>query len=137
MSHDDVPVGAVIIRDGKIIARGENQVQLKRDITAHAEIVAIRRAAKKLGSKFLDGCDIYVSLEPCVMCAAAISFARIKRIIFAARDEKGGGILHNARVYETQKNLWKPEVIEAPEFASESTKLLREFFQSIRYLGHK
>jgi len=131
-SHDDVPIGAVIVRDGKIIARGENQVQLKRDITAHAEVVAIRRAAKKLGSKFLDGCEIYVSLEPCTMCATAISFARINKIIFAARDEKGGGILHNARVYETQKNLWKPVVTEAPEFAPESAKMLKEFFKKRR-----
>ncbi|MCL1892176.1 MAG: nucleoside deaminase [Alphaproteobacteria bacterium] len=131
-SHGDVPVGAVIVRGGKIISRGENQVQLKRDVTAHAEIVAIRRAAKKLGAKFLDDAEIYISLEPCAMCATAISFARIKKIIFAARDEKGGGILHNARVYETQKNLWKPEVAEVPEFAAESAELLREFFRKRR-----
>ncbi|MCL2748981.1 MAG: nucleoside deaminase [Alphaproteobacteria bacterium] len=131
-SHEDVPVGAVIVRDGEIIARGENQVQLKKDINAHAEIVAIRRAAKKLDSKFLDGCEIYVSLEPCAMCATAISFARIKKVIFAARDEKGGGILHNARIYETQKNLWKPAVVEMPEFADESSKMLKDFFKNRR-----
>jgi len=130
--HDDVPVGAVIVRDGKIVARGENQVQLKRDITAHAEIVAIRKATKKLGSKFLDGCEIYVSLEPCAMCATAISFARINKVIFAARDEKGGGILHGACVYEAQKNLWKPVVTEAPEYADESAKMLKEFFKKRR-----
>ena len=90
--HEDVPIGAVIVRDGKIIARGENQVQLKKNPTLHAEIVAINRACKKLGTKFLDGCDIYVSLEPCAMCATAISFARINNIYYAASDEKGGGI---------------------------------------------
>jgi tRNA(adenine34) deaminase len=131
-SHGDVPVGAVIVRDGKIIARGENQVQLKRNPTLHAEIIAINKACKKLNAKFLDNCEIYVSLEPCAMCATAISFARIKRVIFAAMDEKGGGILHGARVYETQRNLWKPFVLEAPEFANESAKLLKYFFKERR-----
>lgn len=71
-AHDDVPIGAVIVRDGRIIARGENRVQLKKNPTLHAEIVAIERACRKLQQKFLDGCDIYVSLEPCAMCATAI-----------------------------------------------------------------
>ena len=74
-SHDDVPIGAVIVRDNKIIARGENQVQQKQNPTLHAEIVAINRACRKLGVKFLDNCDIYVTLEPCAMCATAISLA--------------------------------------------------------------
>ena len=128
MKHDDVPIGAVIVRDGKIIARGENQVQLKQNPTLHAEIVAINRACKKLGQKFLDDCDIYVSLEPCAMCATAISFARIKNVYFAATDEKGGGIASNARIYETDKHLWKPTVHHVPEYADESAKMLREFF---------
>lgn len=127
-SHDDVPIGAVIVRDGKIIARGENQVQLKHNPTLHAEIVAINRACKKLGQKFLDDCDIYISLEPCAMCATAISFARIKNVYFAAPDIKGGGIKSNARIYDTDKHLWKPSVHEVPEYADESAKLLREFF---------
>jgi tRNA(adenine34) deaminase len=131
-SHGDVPVGAVIVRDDKIISRGENQVQLKRNPTLHAEIIAINKACKKLGVKFLDNCEIYVSLEPCAMCATAISFARIKRVIFAASDEKGGGILHGARVYETQKNLWKPFVLEMPEAVNESAKLLKDFFKQRR-----
>ncbi len=128
-SHDDVPIGAVIVRDGKIIARGENQVQLKHNPTLHAEIVAINRACKKLGTKFLDGCDIYVSLEPCAMCATAISLARINSIYFAASDPKGGGITSNARIYETDKHLWKPDVHQITEFADESADLLREFFR--------
>ena len=128
-SHEDVPIGAVIVRDGKIIARGENQVQLKKNPTLHAEIVAINRACKKLGQKFLDDCDIYVTLEPCAMCATAISFARIKNIYFAATDDKGGGITSNAKIYDTDSHLWKPSVHQVPEFATESAQLLRNFFK--------
>jgi tRNA(adenine34) deaminase len=128
----DVPVGAVIVRSGRIIARGENQVQRRRDPTLHAEIVAIRRACKKLGEKFLPDCEIHVSLEPCAMCAAAISFARIKHVFFAAEDKKGGGILHNARVYETDKHLYRPAVSQDEALAPESAKLLKEFFKSKR-----
>lgn len=131
-AHGDVPIGAVIVCDGKIIARGENQVQLRHDPTLHAEIVAVRRACKKLGRKFLDDCDIYVSLEPCAMCATAISFARIKNIYFAASDEKGGGITANARVFDTDRHLWKPTVTQMPEFADASAKLLRDFFATRR-----
>lgn len=127
-AHDDVPIGAVIVCDGKIIARGENQVQLKQNPTLHAETVAINRACKKLGQKFLDNCDIYVTLEPCAMCATAISLARIRNIYFAATDDKGGGITSNARIYETDKHLWKPSVHQLPEFADESAHLLRDFF---------
>lgn len=130
--NGDVPIGAVIVRDGKIIARGENLVQRKQNPTLHAEIVAINRACKKLGTKFLDDCDIYVSLEPCAMCATAISFARIRNIYFAATDEKGGGITANARVFDTDKHLWKPNIIQIPEYADESAKLLRNFFVARR-----
>ena len=130
--HEDVPIGAVIVRDGKIIARGENRVQLKKNPTLHAEIVAINRACKKLGVKFLDGCDIYVTLEPCAMCATAISFARINNIFFAAADEKGGGITSNARIYDTDRHLWKPIVHQMPEFAEESAQMLRDFFHARR-----
>jgi len=128
----DVPVGAVIVRDGKIISRGENMVQRKMNPTLHAEIVAINRACKKLGTKFLDDCDIYVSLEPCAMCATAISFARIRNICFAATDEKGGGITSNARVFDNDKHLWHPNIIQMSEYADESAKLLREFFAKQR-----
>ena len=126
--HDDVPIGAVIVRDGKIIARGENQVQKSKNPTLHAEIVAINRACKKLGTKFLGDCDIYITLEPCSMCATAISFARIKNIYFAATDEKGGGITSNAKIFENDKHLWHPNIIQMPEYADESAKILREFF---------
>ena len=128
----DVPIGAVIARDGKIVARGENLVQRKQNPTLHAEIVAINRACKKLGTKFLDDCDIYVSLEPCAMCATAISFARIRNIYFAATDDKGGGITANARVFDTDKHLWHPNIIQMPEYTDASAELLREFFKKQR-----
>ena len=127
-NHDDVPIGAVIVRDGRIIARGENQVQLRSNPTLHAEIVAINRACKKLGQKFLDDCDIYVTLEPCAMCATAISLARIRNVYFAATDAKGGGITSNARIYDTDKHLWKPNVHHVPEFADTAAQMLRDFF---------
>lgn len=128
----DVPIGAVIVHDEKIIARGENLVQRKQNPTLHAEIVAINRACKKLGTKFLDDCDIYVSLEPCAMCATAISFARIRNIYFAARDDKGGGITANARVFDNDKHLWYPNITQLPEYADASAELLREFFAKRR-----
>ena len=132
LSHDDVPIGAVIVCNDKIIARGENRVQKSKNPTLHAEIVAINKACKKLNAKFLDDCDLYVTLEPCAMCATAISFARIKNIYFAAADEKGGGITANARIFENDKHLWKPNVIQMPEYAEQSAKMLREFFQKQR-----
>ena len=128
-AHDDVPIGAVIVHNGKIIARGENRVQQGKNPTLHAEIVAINRACRKLGTKFLDDCDIYVSLEPCAMCATAISFARIRNIYFAAPDPKGGGITANARIFETDKHLWKPNIVQMPEYATASAALLRDFFK--------
>ncbi len=127
-NHDDVPIGAVIVRDGQVIARGENRVQKSANPTLHAEIVAINVACKKLGVKFLDDCDIYVTLEPCPMCATALSLARIRNIYFAATDEKGGGITSGARVYDTARNLWRPNVIQMPDCADESARLLRDFF---------
>ena len=132
LSHDDVPIGAVIIKDNKIIARGENRVQTDKNPTKHAEIVAINKACKKLDTKFLDGCDLYVTLEPCAMCATAISFARIKNIYFAATDEKGGGITTNAKIFETDKHLWKPNIIQMPEYADKSAEMLRDFFKQQR-----
>ena len=131
-SHGDVPIGAVIVKDGRIIARGENRVQFAKNPTLHAEIVAINKACKKLNQKFLDDCDIYVTLEPCSMCATAISFARIKNIYFAAVDEKGGGITSNARVFETDKHLWKPAIHQMPEYSEESAKMLKQFFDDLR-----
>ena len=131
-SHGDVPIGAVIVRDGKIIARGENRVQKSKNPTLHAEIVAINKACKKLGIKFLDDCDLYVTLEPCAMCATALSFARIKNIYFAATDEKGGGITSNAKVFENDKHLWKPNIFQMDEYSEQSAKMLKDFFEKLR-----
>ena len=131
-SHGDVPIGAVIVKDGKIIARGENMVQKSKNPTLHAEIDAINKACKKLNAKFLDDCDLYVTLEPCAMCATAISFARIKNIYFAATDEKGGGITSNAKVFENDKHLWKPTVHQMDEYAEQSAQILRDFFENLR-----
>ena len=130
--HGDVPIGAIIVRDGKIIARGENRVQKSKNPTLHAEIVAINKACKKLNTKFLDGCDIYVTLEPCAMCATAISFARIQNIYFAATDEKGGGITSNAKIFENDKHLWHPNVIQMDEYAEQSAQILKDFFENLR-----
>ena len=132
LAHNDVPIGAVIVKDGKIIARGENRVQKSKNPTLHAEIIAITKACKKLNSKFLDDCDLYVTLEPCSMCATAISFARIQNVYFAARDEKGGGILHNAKIFDNDKHLWKPTVHEMPEYAEQSAQMLKQFFAQLR-----
>ena len=130
--HNDVPIGAVIVHNGKIIARGENKVQQKKNPTLHAEIVAINRACKKLGEKFLTECDIYVSLEPCAMCATAISFARIRNIYFAATDAKGGGITANARIFDTDHHLWHPGITQSTKYSAESAQLLRDFFATRR-----
>ena len=130
--HGDVPIGAVIVKNGKIVARGENRVQKGRDPTAHAEIVAIRAACKRLENKFLDNCDIYVTLEPCAMCATAISFARIKRLFYAADDPKGGGINFGAKVYETDEHLWKPVIEKNDVYSDTSSKLLKAFFKKLR-----
>ena len=132
LSHGDVPIGALIVRYGKIIARGENRVQKSKNPTLHAEIVAINKACKKLGVKFLDDCDLYITLEPCAMCATAISFARIKNIYFAATDVKGGGITSNAKVFENDKHLWKPKVFQMDEYSEQSAKMLKDFFENLR-----
>ena len=132
LQHDDVPIGAVIVQNGKIIARGENRVQKSKNPTLHAEIVAINKACKKLNQKFLDECDLYVTLEPCAMCATAISFARIKNIYFAATDEKGGGITTNAKIFENDRHLWHPNIIQIPEYAEKSAEMLRNFFKKQR-----
>jgi len=89
-AHRDVPVGAVVVRDGAVVARARNRREADGDPTAHAEVIAIRRAARRLGSWRLDGCTLYVTLEPCAMCAGAIVLSRIPRLVFAARDPKAG-----------------------------------------------
>ena len=127
----EVPVGAVVVKDGAIVAEAHNAPRELTDPTAHAEILALRRAAAALGSERLEGCDLYVTLEPCAMCSGAIVHARIARLYYAASDPKGGAVEHGARVFEQPQCLHRPEVYagigEEPAAA-----LLREFFVARR-----
>lgn len=127
----EVPVGAVVVRDGEVVATGCNSPRADHDPTAHAEVVAIRAAARALGQERLVGCDLYVTLEPCTMCAAAISFARIRRLYFGAGDPKGGAVEHGVRFFEQPTCHHAPEVYGGLREA-ESAMLLREFFAARR-----
>ncbi|MEM6681125.1 MAG: nucleoside deaminase [Pseudomonadota bacterium] len=127
----DVPIGAVIVRDGKVIARAGNRVVQDTDASAHAEIVAIRAAGKVLGSERLLGCDLYVTLEPCPMCAQAISYARIRRLYFAAYDPKGGGVEHGPAIFDQPTCHHRPEVYGGLREA-EAAQRLTDFFKAKR-----
>ena len=127
----EVPVGCVIVRDGAVIARAGNRTLRDRDPTAHAEMLAIRQAAAALGSERLTDCDLYVTLEPCAMCAAAISFARIRRLYYGAADPKGGAVESGVRFFAQPTCHHRPEVYGGIREA-EGAALLREFFASLR-----
>ena len=127
----EVPVGAVVVKDGAVIARGHNRTRRDADPTAHAEVVALRAAARVLGSERLTACDLYVTLEPCPMCAGAISHARIARLFYGANDPKGGGVEHGARVFDQPQCLHRPEVYSGIG-EGESADLLRGFFAERR-----
>jgi tRNA(adenine34) deaminase len=126
-TRGEVPVGAVLVHRGEIIAQAHNLTETNNDPTAHAEILVIREAALKLGSTRLPECDLYVSLEPCAMCAAAISHARIRRLYFGAWDTKMGAVENGSRFYTQPTCHHAPEVYGGIQ-ASESEQLLREFF---------
>ena len=130
-SAGEVPIGAVVIKDGVVIAAAHNQPRMLRDPTAHAEVLAIRAAAALLGNERLDGCELWVTLEPCAMCAGAISHARIARLYYAASDPKGGAVEHGARVFEHEQTLHRPEVY-AGMGEDEAAELLRGFFKDRR-----
>jgi tRNA(adenine34) deaminase len=130
-ARGEVPVGAVIVRDGAIVAHAGNRTLADHDPTAHAEIVAIRMACEALGSERLPGCDLYVTLEPCPMCAGAISFARIRRLYFGASDPKGGAVENGVRLYSDPTCHHRPEVYGGFS-ESESSLLLRDFFRERR-----
>jgi tRNA(adenine34) deaminase len=130
-NHNEVPVGAVIVENGKIIARAHNKNITSSDPTAHAEIVALRAAAQLKQSSRLDHCDIYVSLEPCSMCASAISLARIRRVYYAASDAKFGAVENGARIFNASSCHHKPEVYSGI-FEEEGKSILQKFFQSKR-----
>ena len=127
----EVPVGAVIMRDGQLIAVAHNAPRALADPTAHAEILAIRAAARALGSERLEGCELWVTLEPCAMCAGAIVHARLARVYYAASDPKGGAVEHGARVFEQQQCLHRPEVYSGMG-EDEAAEMLRGFFRERR-----
>jgi tRNA(adenine34) deaminase len=127
----EVPVGCVVVRDGSVIAAAGNRTLAARDPTAHAEMLAIRTAALALGSERLTGCDLYVTLEPCAMCAGAISFARIRRLYYGAADPKGGAVAHGPRFFEQPTCHHRPEVYGGIG-ESEAGALLKDFFAARR-----
>lgn len=129
--QDEVPVGAVIVQQQRIIAATHNHVEQWHDVSAHAEIVALRVAGEQLGTRHLTDCDLYVTLEPCPMCAQALSFARIRRVYFGAYDPKGGGIEHGPRIFEQPTCHHKPEVVGGLR-ESECGLLLKDFFAQKR-----
>jgi tRNA(adenine34) deaminase len=130
-SRGEVPVGAVLVRDGRILASAGNNPRALRDPSAHAEMLAIRRACEALGDERLTGCDLYVTLEPCAMCAAAISFARIRRLYFGALDPKGGAVESGVRFFAQPTCHHAPEVYGGIR-ESEAAALLRDFFRERR-----
>jgi tRNA(adenine34) deaminase len=127
----EVPVGAVVMRDDQVIATGANATRSGNDPTAHAEIVAIRAACMALGTDRLTDCDLWVTLEPCAMCAGAIAHARIARLFYAAADPKGGGVEHGARVFSHPTCHHRPDITTGLGEA-ESAALLKSFFVAKR-----
>ena len=127
----EVPVGAVVVKDGEIVARAHNAPRALNDPTAHAEILAIRRAAEALGQERLEGCELWVTLEPCAMCAGAIAHARVAKLYYAASDPKGGGVEHGARVFEHAQVNHAPEVYSGMGEA-EAAEMLQGFFKARR-----
>lgn len=126
-ARGEVPVGCVVVAGGKAIARAGNRTMADKDPTAHAELLAIRAAAAALGSERLTDCDLYVTLEPCAMCAAAISFARVRRLYYGAADPKGGAVEHGVRFFTAPTCHHRPEVYGGMGEA-EAGALLRDFF---------
>jgi tRNA(adenine34) deaminase len=124
----EVPVGCVIVRDGAIVAATGNRTLADHDPTAHAEMLAIRAAARDIGSERLNACDLYVTLEPCAMCAAAISFARIRRLYYGAPDPKGGAVEHGPRFYQSPSCHHRPQVYSGIG-EHDAAALLRTFFE--------
>ena len=127
----EVPVGAVVMRAGQVIAAAHNAPRGQCDPTAHAEVLAIRSAAQALGSERLEGCDLWVTLEPCAMCAGAIAHARLARVYYGASDPKGGAVEHGARVFDQPQTLHRPEIYPGIG-AEEAAALLRRFFEARR-----
>ncbi len=130
-ARGEAPIGAVVVKDGAVIARAGNRTRADRDPTAHAEMLAIRDAARTLGNERLIGCDLYVTLEPCAMCAGAISHARLRRLYFSAYDPKGGAVEHGPRFFAQPTCLHAPEVYGGLR-ESEAAEMLKRFFAELR-----
>lgn len=132
-ARDEVPVGAVLVhaQTGEIATQAGNETRARNDPSAHAEILAIRAVCEKEGAQRIPDYDLYVTLEPCTMCAAVISFARIRRLVIGAPDEKGGGVLHGAKFYDQPTCHWKPEVTHGI-MTDDCGEILKEFFQARR-----
>lgn len=132
-ARGEVPIGAVVVEaaTGRVLARAGNEVEAANDPTAHAELLALRRAGELLGAPRLVDCDLYVTLEPCPMCASATSFARIRRLYYGAPDPKGGGVEHGARVFEQTTCHHKPDVYAGIQ-ERRASELLKTFFRARR-----
>jgi tRNA(adenine34) deaminase len=131
-ARGEVPVGAVVVgSDGKVLARAGNEVEARHDASAHAELLALRAGAALRGETRLPDCDLYVTLEPCPMCAQAASFFRIRRLVFGAYDPKGGGVEHGARVFDAASCHHRPEVVGGMR-EQDAAALLRGFFATRR-----
>lgn len=132
-ARGEVPVGAVLLGpEGALLARDGNRIVEFRDPTAHAEMLVMRSAAKALGNERLIGSSLFVSLEPCAMCAGAIAMARVSRLVFAACDPKGGAVLHGPRFFEQPTCHHRPLVVQTQPHAREAGEILREFFRARR-----
>lgn len=127
----EVPVGCVLVRGDEVVARAGNRTLAERDPTAHAEMLTIRQAAYRLGSERLDGCDVYVTLEPCAMCAAALSFARIRRLYFGASDPKGGAVENGVKFFASASCHHRPQIYGGLADAA-AGELLKKFFEARR-----
>src|SRR5215831_16653759 len=130
-AEGEVPVGCVVVRDGEVIARAHNRTLADHDPTAHAEMLALRAAATALGAERLTDCDVYVTLEPCAMCAGALSFARIRRLYYGAADPKGGAVDNGVRFFASPSCHHRPEVYGGIA-ETEAAALLRDFFAERR-----
>ncbi|MCQ2772790.1 MAG: nucleoside deaminase [Bacilli bacterium] len=131
MNENEIPVGAVVIKDGMIISVGHNQREKFNDVTSHAEIEALKGAAKKLGTWKLDGCTLYVTLEPCLMCTGAILQSRISRVVFGAKDEQDGAIVSNYFVFDSPTKLERP-LVSVGVLEDKCSLLLKTFFSNKR-----
>ena len=130
-ARGEVPIGCVLVREGEVVARAGNRTRADKDPTAHAELLAIRQAAATLGAERLNECDLYVTLEPCAMCAGAISFARLRRLYFGASDPKGGAVENGVHFFDSATCHHRPEVYGGIG-ESECAALLTEFFRARR-----